>query len=82
MPTNQLCHPPRGIHPIIVHPVITQVRAKPYISTNVVVVVIVGFTLVIESLTVELADVVVVCSDAIYEVIYVGGGDLHMLAEG
>ena len=82
MPTNQLCHPPRGVVPIVVYPVAAQVRAKPYISTNMVVVVVVGFTVFVNSLTKQFANVVVICTDAIYEVIYVDGGDSHMPAEG
>ena len=82
MPTNQLCYPPRGIAPIVVHPIVAQVRAKPHISTNVVVVVVVGLAVFVNSLTEQFADIVVVSTDAIYEVIYAVGGDSHMSAEG
>ena len=82
MPTNQLCHPQRGTIPIVIHPVVAQVRAKPHISTNVVVVVVVGLAVLVNGLTVKLADIVVVCADTIYEVIYVVCGDSHMFAEG
>ena len=78
MPTNQLCHPPRGITPIVVYPVIAQVRAKPHISANVVMVVVVGLTLVIKGLAVELANIVVISCNKIYEVIHIRCGDLHM----